>query len=70
MEVSRNSYNGNEVTSRSENSIEDNVEEYIKKHDVTFKLPLESKITLGARNLDSDEVDLKLNFGGEVEGQL
>jgi hypothetical protein len=70
VQVTRNGHNPNEVTSRSENSLEDHVEEFIKSHDVTFKLPVVgSQLTLGARNLDSDEVDLKVNFAGQVEGR-
>ncbi|XP_063919187.1 uncharacterized protein LOC135134436 [Zophobas morio] len=68
VEVSRNSYQPNEITSRSENSIEDTVEEYMKSHDVTFNLP-GTKVTVGARNLDSEELDFKVNFGGEVEAR-
>lgn len=34
----------------------------MQSHDVTFKLPFESQVTLGARNLDSDEIDLKVKF--------
>lgn len=50
--------------------LEESVEEYLKSHDVTFKLPIvDSKVTLGARNLDNDELDVKLNFSkGEVQG--
>ncbi|RZC37777.1 uncharacterized protein BDFB_010887 [Asbolus verrucosus] len=69
VEVKRNSYTPNEITSRSESSIESNVEEYIKSHDVTFNLPIGPKLTLGARNLDNDEIDLKLNFGSEAQAR-
>lgn len=64
MEISRNSYRSNDVSGRSEQGIEDHVEEYIKSHDATFALPIAgARVTLGARNLDSDEVDLKVSFG-------
>lgn len=51
--------------------LEENIEEYLKSHDVTFKLPIVgSKVTLGARNLDNEEVDLKVSFSeGEVQGK-
>ncbi|XP_044271485.1 uncharacterized protein LOC123015676 [Tribolium madens] len=68
VEVTRN--NNEVVTSRSENSIEDNIEGFIKTHDVKIDAPLfGTKVTLGARNLDSDEIDLKLNFGSPVEAR-
>lgn len=40
----------------------------MKSHDVTFQLPLDSKMTLRARNLDNDEIELNLNYGGTAEG--
>lgn len=72
VEINRNSYRSNDVSARSENGLEDNVEEYIKSHDATFTLPIAgAKVTLGARNLDSDEIDLKVSFSeGEVQGEL
>lgn len=72
VEISRNSYRSNDVSARSENGLEENVEEYIKSHDATFTLPIAgTKVTLGARNLDSDEIDLKVSFSeGEVQGEF
>lgn len=69
VEVIRNEYRANEVSARSEQSLEDKVQEYIQSHDVTFKLPFESEVTLGARNLDSDELNLKLKFSEEARGK-
>ncbi|VEN61887.1 unnamed protein product [Callosobruchus maculatus] len=48
--------------------IQDEVINYFKGNDLSVDLPLiGSKATLDARNLDNDEVSLKLNFGsGEV----
>lgn len=67
--MTRNSYSLNDVTSRSEDSIEDHIENYLKTHDVTFNLPIfDTKIALGARNLDNEELDLKVNFGSPIEG--
>lgn len=71
MEVTRNA-RSNEINSArsSVSTWEERIENYIQTHDVTFKLPLvDSKVTLGARNLDQDEVDLKVNFGGEVQAR-
>lgn len=71
VEINRNSYRSNDVSARSENGLEENVEEYIKSHDATFTLPIAgTKVTLGARNLDNDEIDLKVSFteGSEVQG--
>lgn len=64
--------NGNEVTGRSDDSIETSVEDFIKSHDVTFKLPvIGSTLTFAARNLDQDEVDVKFRFNdGQVEGKF
>lgn len=69
VEVTRNDYRANEVSSRGEQSLEERAEEYIQSHDVTFKLPFESQVTLGARNLDSDELNLKLKFSEEARGK-
>lgn len=70
VEINRNSYRSNDVSARSEMGFEETVEEYLKSHDVTFKLPLvDSKITLGARSLDNDELDVKVKFSDEnVQG--
>lgn len=74
VEVVRNEYRANEVVARGEQSLEDNVKEYIQSHDVTFKLPLgESTVSVGTRNLDSDELDIKLKFSessGVQEGNM
>lgn len=72
VEINRNSYRSNDVSARSENGLEGNVEEYIKSHDATFTLPIAgAKVTLGARNLDNDEIDLKVSFSeGDVQGKL
>lgn len=71
VEVNRNSYRSNDVQARSEMGLEENVEEYMKSHDVTFKLPIVgTKVTLDARNLDSEELDLKLSFSdGDVQAR-
>lgn len=67
--MTRNSYSLNDVTSRGEDSIEDHIEDYLKTHDATFKLPIfDTKIELGARNLDNGELDLKVNFASPIEG--
>lgn len=68
MEVTRNSFRANEVSARSEGSLDENVEDYLKSHDVTVKLPIVgSTVTIGARNLDADELDLKLKFSDSEE---
>lgn len=61
---------GNE---RSIETLEDKLEKYVKDHDVAFDVPIiGSRVTVGARNLDSDEVDLKINFssGSDLEGKV
>lgn len=57
------------MSGRSDASLEDNIEEYLQSHDVTFKLPVEgSSVTVGARNLDQDELDLKFRFSESGNG--
>ncbi|KAG5893949.1 hypothetical protein JTB14_009696 [Gonioctena quinquepunctata] len=63
VEVKRNSYSPNDVSSRSEDSLEAGVEEYIKTHDVKFELPAIGDVTIDSKGLDNDEIDMKLNFG-------
>ncbi|XP_018321585.1 uncharacterized protein LOC108734495 [Agrilus planipennis] len=66
VEINRNSFRANEVSARSESSVEDLVESYIQSHDVTFKLP-GSAITVEGRNLDNEVLNFKVNFSGESE---
>lgn len=59
------------VVGRSSDSVEDKIEKYVKTHDVTFKLPIIGSVTLGGRNLESEELDFKLNFSdneNDVQG--
>lgn len=67
--MTRNSNRWDEVSARA-SGLEDRVEMYLKTHDVRFKLPVGGELTLGARNMDYDQLDLSLNFGskGSVEG--
>ncbi|CAG9760741.1 unnamed protein product [Ceutorhynchus assimilis] len=69
IKLTKNSYrsNNNEATSRSDADYEDKIENYIKSHDVHFKLPVIGSVSVEARNLDSDELDFKINFGTGVE---
>lgn len=68
VEVTRNSFRANEVSARGEGSLDENVEDYLKSHDVTVRLPIVgSAVMIGARNLDSDELDLKLKFSDSEE---
>ncbi|XP_060529019.1 uncharacterized protein LOC132703654 [Cylas formicarius] len=69
VKVTKNSYRSTEVTSRSGGDYEDKIENYIKSHDVTFNLPVVGSVTMGARNLDGDELDFKFNFGGVEEAR-
>lgn len=61
VEVNRNDNTDEEFTGRSDISYTDKIENYIKTHDVTFKLPV-GLIKVGARNLDNNELDVKLKF--------
>ena len=67
VEIKRNDSVSREARS---NSLEDTVEDYMKTHDFTFKLPyIGSTLTFAGRNLDQDEVDVKLRFeDGQVDG--
>ncbi|XP_031349387.1 uncharacterized protein LOC116175416 [Photinus pyralis] len=70
VEIKRNSYQGNEISGRSENTLEDGVEGIIQSHDVTFKLPFEgASVTVASGNLDKDEIDLKLRLSDEARGR-
>lgn len=60
VEVQRNSV-GDDFTGRSSDSIMDKVEQYVRQHDVTFKIPgADAKVTLSGRDLDSN--NFSLNF--------
>lgn len=53
--------------------MEAKLEQYVKSHQVSFEVPLTgSTVTLGGRNLDNDELDLKvkLNSISELEGKI
>ncbi|XP_072389936.1 uncharacterized protein [Diabrotica undecimpunctata] len=58
-------------TGRSDaSSIEDHIERYIKNHEATFDLPfIGSKVTLHGKNLDDEEMSIKLNFGTDVQAR-
>lgn len=72
--MTRNSFRSNEVSDRSDSTLEDNVQDYLQSHDVTFKLPEGASVTVGAKNLNQDEVDLKLRLSDSdsngVQGQF
>ncbi|KAF5305228.1 hypothetical protein FQR65_LT07767 [Abscondita terminalis] len=72
VEIKRNGYHANEISGRSGVSLEENVQDYIQSHDVTFKLPFEgSSVTVNSGNLDKDEIDFKLRLSepGSVEAR-
>lgn len=58
--------NGQKFEGRS-SDVESSLEDYLKTHDAVFKLPFDSTVSLTARNLENEEIDLKLNLG-QVEG--
>ncbi|XP_056635936.1 uncharacterized protein LOC130444681 [Diorhabda sublineata] len=62
IEVKPNDYASNEVASRSYDNIEDSIEDYIKKHDITFKVPLIGDITVDSTDLDNEKIDIKWNL--------
>uniref|UniRef100_A0A1B0CZP3 Uncharacterized protein n=1 Tax=Phlebotomus papatasi TaxID=29031 RepID=A0A1B0CZP3_PHLPP len=60
VEVQRNSV-GDDFTGRSSDSLMEKVEQYVRQHDVTFKIPgADTKVTLSGRDLDSN--NFSLNF--------
>lgn len=66
VEISRNSYSGNEVDGRSDGSFLDTVEDYLKGHDFSFKVPfVESQVKISPRNIDKDELDISVKFDEE-----
>nr|XP_023027490.1 uncharacterized protein LOC111515497 [Leptinotarsa decemlineata] len=66
----KNENNENVIDPRSGKSIEDIIEEYVKENEISFELPLiGSKVTMEARNLDNDEISMKLDFGSGSEVQ-
>ncbi|CAH0555710.1 unnamed protein product [Brassicogethes aeneus] len=58
-----------EKSTGSDISLEETVKNYIKSNDVTVNLPVIGSVTLGSQNIDNDELNLKLNFGGEVQAR-
>ncbi|KXJ68145.1 hypothetical protein RP20_CCG005446 [Aedes albopictus] len=61
VEVHGNGYAG--LGARSSNGVLDNVEQYLKSHDVTFKLPVaDAKVTVSPRNIDNEELSLTFSF--------
>lgn len=71
-ELRRNSYASNEISGRSDSNMEDAVEDFVKTHDATVKVPGVGAITLDSTALDKDEIDLKLDFGSgrAMEGKI
>lgn len=67
--ITRNGYDNEVGTKRSDDSLEDTVATFIKSNDVTFKVPVIGDVTVDSRKLDDDEINFKLNFGSEVEGE-
>lgn len=60
----------NDVTGKSGAGIEEKVADFMKVHDATFKLPIiGTEVTLQGKNLDQDEVDLKINFSDSTDVQ-
>ncbi|KAK9692582.1 Protein of unknown function (DUF1676) [Popillia japonica] len=70
VEINRNSYRSNEITSRSDVNLEDKIDEYVKSHDFNFKLPFGSSVTLDAKNLDLDQLNLKLSFSDSTQSSV
>nr|XP_023027129.1 uncharacterized protein LOC111515126 [Leptinotarsa decemlineata] len=70
-EVSRNDISVNDGNIARSGDVEDKIENYIKTHDVTINLPIVGSVTLGAKNLDNEELDFSLKFGnrGVEEGR-
>uniref|UniRef100_A0AAR5P7A0 Protein osiris 19 n=1 Tax=Dendroctonus ponderosae TaxID=77166 RepID=A0AAR5P7A0_DENPD len=51
------------------NSIEDATENFMKSNEVAMELPFGTTVTVSGRNLDNEEVDLKLRLGSGNEVQ-
>ncbi|KAF7279542.1 hypothetical protein GWI33_007061 [Rhynchophorus ferrugineus] len=67
VKISKNSYRSNDASARNNEDYEDKIENYIKSHDAEFQVPALGTVTVDAKNLDSDELDFKVNFGTGVQ---
>ncbi|KAF7279540.1 hypothetical protein GWI33_007059 [Rhynchophorus ferrugineus] len=68
VEITRTASSGRS----SDVSFTDFIENYVKSHDVSFKIPfVGSTVTLGGRNLDNEELSFKLKFdsGSQVQAR-
>ncbi|XP_059610873.1 uncharacterized protein LOC132257852 [Phlebotomus argentipes] len=62
VEVQRNGV-GNDFTGRSSDSLMDKMEQFVRQHDVTVKIPgSDAKVTLSGRDLDSNDFSLKVKL--------
>ncbi|XP_008548253.1 uncharacterized protein LOC103571756 [Microplitis demolitor] len=62
IEVTRNTQSVEE-TARSESSFLETVQNYLISHDVTFKMPLDAKVKVSARNIEDDQLTFDVKFG-------
>lgn len=55
---------------RGETGVLDQVENYLRSHDVTFKMPIaDAKVTVSQRNLQNDEMSVTFNFPSSSTGR-
>lgn len=63
-----NGFSGNGARSIGGGAL-DTVEQYLKSHDVTFKLPVaDAKVTVSPRNIDDEELSLTVRFPKAANG--
>ncbi|EDS33690.1 osiris 19 [Culex quinquefasciatus] len=68
IEVHGNGFSGNGARSIGGGAL-DTVEQYLKSHDVTFKLPVaDAKVTVSPRNIDDEELTLTVRFPKAANG--
>ncbi|XP_055383162.1 uncharacterized protein LOC129613209 [Condylostylus longicornis] len=65
VEVRSNDLINEQYQGRGQKSFLDRIEQYIRSHDYTFKLPV-GDVTISPRNLDDNEMNVNLKFGNEI----
>ncbi|KAJ8967771.1 hypothetical protein NQ317_001142, partial [Molorchus minor] len=71
IKVTRNDYQFNNAIGRSENTLENGIEEFVKSYDFRFNLPYIGSVMVDSRNLDNEEYKIKLKLSDDsVEAAL
>ncbi|KAJ8969489.1 hypothetical protein NQ317_013079, partial [Molorchus minor] len=65
IKVTRNDYQFNNAIGRSENTLENGIEEFVKSYDFRFNLPYIGSVMVDSRNLDNEEYKIKLKLSDD-----